>query len=263
MNTNIFAFALPGYFEMRLATAAAFLLSGLALCSTLLPASNRLSRILPAATGLVVAGFAALLFTTSIGSLSAGFDRFVPIDASAGNIWMSPNAALVFLFVGASLVLLRVGGRYKYLSEPLAVIGLVVTYAAILGYLYNADELDGILKINGMTPLTAFAFVVVSAAIVVRNSRSMLVRLLASDTLGGAAARRLIPSVILIPTFIGWLRVQGQDIGLYDTGFGSAMSTFTLVLLMLAIVVFYSRAVHAADKRRLRAEAEVGEKEMR
>src|SRR5437667_416122 len=94
---------------------------------------------------------------------------------------------------------------------------------------------------NGMAVNTAVLFVVVSAAIIALNPSCKIVELLISDSLGGQAARKLLPVVVVVPTLIGWLRVMGQDAGLYDTGLGSAMSIFTLVFLMLVMILYYSR----------------------
>lgn len=40
------------------------------------------------------------------------------------------------------------------------------------------------------------------------------------DTMSGAQARRLLPLTILIPFLLGWLRLIGQQRGLYGTEFG-------------------------------------------
>ena len=50
---------------------------------------------------------------------------------------------------------------------------------------------------------------------------------------------------------------------MFNTGLGAATSTFTLVMLMLALVFFYSRAVHAADRQSRKVQAELADKETR
>ena len=259
---------LPGFPPMHPLTAAAFIALSAGLASTLLRYDNRLSNLLPIAAGLAVSlgsltGIAARL-NFSIGS--AGQDALRKAAASGAVVEQSipsPNTPFILLLLGLSLIFLRTSSREKWFSEILAAAAVVATFAAGLGHIYRAEAPFLMSGSQGAALGSELLFVLLSFAMIVRNPRSRLLQLFGSDSLGGTAARRLIPAVVIIPTLIGWLQVRGIESGMFDPGLGAATSTFTLVMLMLALVFFYSRAVHASDRQSRKVQAELADKETR
>jgi len=61
--------------------------------------------------------------------------------------------------------------------------------------------------------------------------------LLRSPGPGGQLARRFLPLVVLLPAAVGWLRLAGQQAGLYDTEFGVAIFAVALTLILLIVTV--------------------------
>jgi diguanylate cyclase (GGDEF)-like protein/PAS domain S-box-containing protein len=110
---------------------------------------------------------------------------------------------------------------------------------------------------NGTAPYSVALFAILTVGILAANFRSRSVKLVLSESLGGAAARRLLPAIVLVPTLIGWLRVEGQNYGLFDTGFGTAISIFSSVLLMVVLIFYYSGTLHKVDLLRARFEKEL------
>lgn len=263
-DVTILKTVLPGYPEMKPVTAVSFVLMGMALGLTTFTDRNPWLRYITAFAGWAAVAVSLLMLGAYLFHFSTGADRFLVPDLDTAGSRMSPHSTLNFLLIGISFAFLNArGSAFRQLSGVAALAAMAATYAAILGHLYHADLLYGVSKLNGMAPHTAFLFFIVAAGLAWQNGNFRIVRLLRSDSLGGTAARRLLPFVILVPTAIGWLRVIGQERGLYDTGFGTAMSTFSLVSIMLAIVLFYSRTVHRADEKRRRVEADLADKEMR
>jgi diguanylate cyclase (GGDEF)-like protein/PAS domain S-box-containing protein len=262
---DILKSALPGYPDMKPISAVGFILLTIGLAAEVLGGEQKRFRWITMGIGWF--GLAVSLIALAVYVLhfsSVAFSFVVPevqpgSDSRGGRIC----AAVNFVLFSASLICLRSRGRLRQLSGILAVAVLVITYALILGNLYHADEFYGFSGINGISLHFSFLSVVLAAGMIGQNREFGIVMLLESDSLGGTAARRLIPLVVLGPTLIGWLRAAGQDRGFYDTGFGSAIATFTLAMLMLATVLFYSRTMHRSDEKRRTAEAELAEKEMR
>lgn len=248
---------LPGYPEMKPAGAGGFLLLALGLSLTRF-------RWVPVATGTIVVAAGIVVLAAYAFHLSSGIDSaLIPnLSPESNASKISPISAFSFIFLGVAMILVW-SGRFSQVSGGLVVLAMMATYAAVIGHLYHADTFYGFSGFNGMPLHTAFLFLVIGTGLLLRNREFGLIKLITSDSLGGAAARRLIPFVILIPTLIGWLSVMGQDRGFYDTGFGSAMSSLTLVVLMLTTVLIYSRTMHRADENRRAAEAELAEQEMR
>lgn len=259
---------LPNYPEMMPNTAVAFTITGIGLFG-----AAKADRSVGARQAAVFCGIAVCLigFITLIEYITrfdAGIDTLListgGIDAASPRPGrMSPHSALNFTIMGASLALL--GGRlaHQKISEALALLISITTYAALLGYLYGAEQLYGIAKYSSMAVHTAGLFIVCSLGLLAANANSRVAKVVTSDTLGGAAARRLLPAIVLIPTLIGWLLIAGQDRGLFDTGFGAVLTVFLSVVLMFAIIYFYSETIHKIDLQRKKAEQDLAENEMR
>ena len=251
--------------DLKRTSAITFVIFAIGLLLTSTFRSSSWTRFVRAACGIVV----YLIGLLTLSEFIFGFEIENGGLLSAASIQtegkstgrMSPHAALNFILLGISLLLL--GGRplVQKISEYLTIAILITTYAALLGYLYEAEQLYSVSGYSSMGLLTAGLFVVLSVGLLCANPGSKLVKLLGSKSLGGTSARRLLPAVILIPTLIGWLRVLGQDRGLYDTGFGSALSVFTCVVLMFVMIFYYSATVHRIDLQRKKAEEDLAERE--
>ncbi|MEJ7622624.1 MAG: sensor domain-containing diguanylate cyclase [Pyrinomonadaceae bacterium] len=220
------------------------------------------------ATSSICGMFVGLIGSVTLAEYLTG-TRIVPDGplVTAADNSQSDQLPLVtafnFMVLGVSLVALSGRRPVRRISEGLALLILTVAFGAALGYVYGADQLYGVTRYNGIPVHAVALFFVLAIGLIAANQSSSIVRLLTADSLGGMAARRLLPPVILIPTLIGWLRVAGQNSGLYDTGFGTAISMFTCVVLMVGIILYCSKRVHKTDRRRRAIEVELIEKEER
>ena len=68
-------------------------------------------------------------------------------------------------------------------------------------------------------------------------------------------ARRLLPFVLLTPLLIGWLRLKGQQMGLYDTAFGVAVRTVVETALLAALIFWGLRAIRTREAERDRLDS--------
>ena len=105
----------------------------------------------------------------------------------------SPNTPFILLLLGLSLIFLRSSSREKWFSEVLAAAAVVSTFALGLGRFYHAEAPFLMSGSQGAALGSELLFVLLSVAMIVRNPRSRLLQLFGSDSLGGTAARRLIP----------------------------------------------------------------------
>lgn len=242
----------PGLPAMKRETAFAFIFWAVGAYSLTLAGWKR-SHLVTASCGLIV---------TLIGALNlAEYVTYSAAELSATK--MAPQSSFCFFFLGLSLLLIRGRAGMKLASEGAALIAVATTFAAILGYLYGAPELYGISASNSLAANTALLFIVCSAAILAANPDSRFFQILKSDTVGGAVARKLLPTVIIVPTAVGWLRLLGQGAGLYGTTFGASISIFVCVVLMFALVLYFCESMRISDEARRSTESIIAEKEER
>ncbi len=173
---------------------------------------------------------------------------------------MSPQSAVSFVLVGASVTLLslRVGRRS---ADVLVSITRVIVVISALGILYGAEPLYGLASENSIAIPAALAFIILTTGIGLIDERSSLSRVLASKGAGGRMARRIIPVVLVIPPAIGLVLHAGSQAGLYDPSFRLSLTIGLSMAVMAAILFYYSLSTDEIDALRSRVEEELKEKE--
>ena len=168
----------------------------------------------------------------------------VPIPAR-----MAPGTALNFLLLGLALVLSnrpRYTGAFQFPALAAGLLG----WAGFSHYLYGGEPL---LPYAQMAVHTALAFLILSAGILCSRKDGGLMTLLTSDSPGGVMARRLVPSVIVVPVLMGWLRLQGQRAGWYGTEAGISVFALANMTVFGALIWASARLLHLTDSERKKA----------
>lgn len=245
---------LPGFPQMKPDSAVGFILAAAALLIAFYFDGRRRTVVL-SAIGLVISTGASLALGAYYFGSSIGTEALLlPYP-------MSPYSAFGFLFVGLSIILVSYGRSAQVIAEKITLVVLSAAFAILVAYLYGADLPTGTADANMTSMPAAALFALTSVGLLILNPACELTNLLFSDSIGGRSARLLIPLVVVVPTVIGFLRVIGQEYGLYNTGLGTTMSTFVIVLLMFGIVFFYSQTVHRADQERINVEKDLARNE--
>jgi diguanylate cyclase (GGDEF)-like protein/PAS domain S-box-containing protein len=252
----------PGYPMMRPVTAISFLAVGSALVA-LVHVQGLTRLLLVRGLGLMIAGGAIGILVASALRLATGFDRFfLPDRISIGYDATSPFSSINFLLLGLALLLLGDRRWANRIANRLLVLSLAGSFAVAMAQLFHTPG-DPTLSFGSIAIPTVLLFLLNAGALLLIDPLSRLAELLFSDSTGSRAARQLIPAVVLVPTLIGFFRVLGQEMGLYGTGFGTTMSIFLIVIMMVAMVYYYSQKLHKADEERMAAEGELAKRENR
>lgn len=253
---------IPGLATMKVNAACAFLVAGTSLWLSLAAggrartAGTGLAFFASAVGGLTLAEY---LFAFDLGIdqllLRAGLED--PAVASPGR--MAPATALSFLFLGMALVTLRAGRPRNFVARSywLVLPALLLSAIALVGYVFDVHSLYKVGPYAPMAAHTAGAFFLLALAILAANREGGIARIFVGESAGGIIVRRLLPTLPVAFLVLGWLRLQGQNAGLFDTQFGVALT----VVLSVAISTFavYSTAMrlHAVDLERELAQAQL------
>lgn len=250
-----YALELPGRYRTEArepaGAAVALLLVALALLLARRP-RTRPRRI----TARALAVAAALLSTLSL--LHDLFMSWVADEPGGGSVsglgWMSPNGALSMLLLGVAIAVLdaRTPRTRWPPHEPLALTATLIAFLALLGYLYGVAELYWLERAIAMTLPTAIAIFLLGLAVLLSRLDRGLGGLLASDGLGGSAARRLLPASVIIPTLLGLLHTLGDRAELYDTELGTSLLTAATVLFFGGVTAWSASALGRVDAARVR-----------
>lgn len=254
-NIELFKRVVPGLVAMNPTTAMTFVHTGIALVllqpsrAPLLRAWGKILAWLVMAIGLArltgyVAGWEGnidqLLFREKLNAE----DPLMPNR-------MAPNTALCFVLQGTALVLADVRTRRSiFPAEFLALAVLILSLLAITGYAFGVRPFIGYAQFIPMALHTALCFLLLSLGLFFAYPNRGIMTTLTSPHTGGLTARKLLPMAILLPIALGWLRLQGERAGWYQTEFGTALLA-TLIMLVFSVVIWWNAtSLNRADEER-------------
>ncbi len=223
---------------------------------------DRRARRVARALALAVVSVGLLRLVQVLLGLGPGVDlilfpgRLASEAASTGfSNRMAFDTALGFVLIGVSLFCLDGQNRLvRRLSQQAALVVLVLSVLAFAGYLYGVANLYGN---TSYIPIASLTFIVLSAGVLCSRPQRGLMAIVTSRNLGGMMARRLLPAAVLVPLVLGWLRLRGQQIGLYGTELGVSLITVANMFVVAALVWWSARLLYRIDAERRRAGEEM------
>ncbi len=259
---------LPGLATMKANTAAAFVLSGAALC--LRPRDGPLLRRLTDAAAMVAAAIGALTIVEYVAGWNLGVDELLvrdpnPVPAAAPPGRMSPVTAGGFISAGLALVFLA---RPVHIAgaQCLGLVTVAIGFVNLVAYGYGAQVTWGSVGLTSYTSVavhTAAGLVILGLGILAARPGEGLMALVNSDTAAAMLARRLLPVTIGIPLVLGWLWLLGRRVELFEQELGVTLFAISSTALLTALVWWNVRRLLQIDADRRRAEEELREAEER
>jgi diguanylate cyclase (GGDEF)-like protein len=251
---------LPGLAFMKVNTACSLLAASFALwiLHTCAPASPWVRAARCLAVLLVALG--SLTLSEHLFDLDLGIDQHFSTGGSPSAHYgrVSPASSLILTFLGLALLTLKAGRpRVAACAHWLVVPPLLVSALAVLGYVYGATSLYAVRPYASMAVHTAASFLVLSLCALAADSGHGFAKIAISDTAGGLVSRRLLPTIPIMIFMLGWIRAAGQELGLYDTQFGSALMVLMTITFCVIAVAWTAAALHKVDLTRKLAEAEI------
>ncbi|MGH9580145.1 MAG: hypothetical protein ACRD2R_04055, partial [Terriglobales bacterium] len=196
---------LPGLPNMRIPTAGGLLLSGAALWWLRKedgpPWARRGAQILALVTALIGAFLLAVLLS--------GWE----VGDELRGLSPGPITAANLLFVGSALLLLNAGSRIAIrLFEACALAVALLSILVLLDYVLFPRVSHTQTALH-----SASTMLLLSIALLCARPHRGVMALATSKNAGGMLLRGLLPALILVPAFLGWIRYQGEKAGLYET----------------------------------------------
>ena len=258
---------LPGMATMKANSALAFILCAISLWSLQNRQTKRSARLLANACAAVVLLIAVLTLGEYLSNQDFGIDQLLFQDHAAvtGTSFpgrMSPTTALNFLLISCALLL--IDNRWSsWPNQSLTLTALIIASVAVIGYIYGVSSLYKIGAFASMALHTAITFIILSLGILCARPNRGLMSSFTGEGAAGILARRLLPAAIIVPILLGWLRLLGQQMGLYDTAFGTALLVLANVLIFSALIWWNAHMLQWADVERREAEKALMQTELR
>lgn len=205
---------------------------------------------------ILLSGLFKVIEYTNI--LNINFDKWLFYGLLNSNEYfkpLPPIAALLLILCGIVILFgYRQSKGIRLFDDILKIAGFLVSYLAIIGYIFH---LEIVYKIGDFDPLaigTAIGYMCFFTVALIEMPPGDLMKIIGSGHIGGTMARRAIPVVLLIPLVFGYLRLIGEKDALFDPTYGTALETAFMVFLVLVFVFIYARRLNQQDKIRSNAE---------
>jgi diguanylate cyclase (GGDEF)-like protein len=136
---------------------------------------------------------------------------------------------------------------------------MLASLLPIIGYAYGTRMLYGVGHFIPMALHTALTFLALGiGSLFARPGRGLTVTIL-DKGVSGVMVRRLLPSVVALPIVMGWLRLEGQRLNLYENELGVALMAVAHILILATLVWWNSFLLFRIDARRKQAETQLQE----
>ncbi|OFY87552.1 MAG: hypothetical protein A3F72_20965 [Bacteroidetes bacterium RIFCSPLOWO2_12_FULL_35_15] len=259
LNIPLFKSILPNSISMKFNTAICFALSGIALGLLNKDKDSFLQKV------FLFSCLFFILLLSSVNLYEHFFDKNTGIDellmkddlSLVETLYpgrMAPFTAIDFvLSVIAFLTLFLKLPNYK-IANTIALFLFATSLFSICEYLYNVEVFANILFNTKMAIHTSIGFFALSIGLLTAQGEKGIIIFFTSDTIGGTIARRLIPLVIFLLLFFGWVQLQGEKLGWYEEAFGEALFSILNILILVIIILWNVNRLIFEETRRKTAE---------
>jgi signal transduction histidine kinase len=216
----------------------------------------------------VVAVVAALTIFELITNIDLGIDTFLFSQpwgqrAASAPMRMGTPASTSCLLLSIGLILSTYGIASRRIASGMATFVVAITSLSLIGYWFGADELFGIARVTGIAWQTSTILWALGIGLMASMPDRGIMLALGRDDAGGTVLRRLIVPIIGIPLLLGWLRVVGQQMNLYDVAFGTAVRTLAEIVLFVMLLWWTATGISAHAQAARQAELALRDSEQR
>ena len=166
---------------------------------------------------------------------------------------LGPLTTVIFALTGLALLVRcgHVGGFCT--TEWLGLVIAVLSGSAVLAELFDVQHDSPIFGMTGTAPETGVAGMLVAMLLAAAAPRGHLLALFRDSGPGGRILRRLLPIPLFLLPALAWLRLKGEDLGLYGTREGVV---YLVTLAFAAVIVIATLAAAGVRREDLARRAE-------
>ncbi|MEY4874899.1 MAG: Phytochrome-like protein cph1 [Bacteroidota bacterium] len=163
--------------------------------------------------------------------------------------------AFSFLLLGIAFLQISTN-KYKWrrLANYFTFLVFVISLANVIAYIYQVEIF---LSLKPMAFHTAFCFLFIAIALLLVNRNYGFMQTFTTPFLGSLVAQIAIPTVIIIPILLGYLRLQLSWHYVVGLESGIALLITFIILSFFVLVWFVSVSLNKTDKKRTIAEQQV------
>jgi PAS domain S-box-containing protein len=137
----------------------------------------------------------------------------------------------------------------------------VISTMSLVGYFFGASSLYAIPSATAISVQTATFILALSLGAILSVPEYGPSRLMYHQGMAGTMFRRMLPALVLVPLVLGFLRLEGQKVGLYDLAFGTAARTVAEIAILILFVWLAAGDVNKVERERKKIEDQLVQSE--
>lgn len=247
---------LPGSLTMKVNTALAFILLGIGLACRARPQGTPAHRLgaVPVAAAVVLS---AVVGSQYLSGDSIGIDQWLFHEPPSQIGTIQPNRMspmTVFCFIAAGLSVLLAGRSWARRIVPALLFPVILVAALnVLDFVFGADTPSILAGSTQMALNAAGAMIALGIGAMGLLSRGGPLEVFLGDSSSARLARRLVPASLVAPVVLAWLRMQGEERGLYGSRYGAGLMVLGTFVFLALVVWQAARSARQIELDRLAA----------
>ncbi len=268
-NIAFFKSIQPQWIPMNLITAICLSMAAIGLFMIIRKKYfNRLGILIAKILGILVCIIGLLTIADSANILGEGIEEFLSRSLAFDTVLshsmrMTLLTAIIILSIGSAIVILandsqRSANIAHIVILPAAIGSYLISLRYLFGVEFMHDFLGAPIAINSGIALCA-----ICVAIFFIRPDTWLMKVFTGKLIGSLMAKRLFPALIILPVMIGWLRIYGEKMGIFDSEVGVILVAITYTVCLIGLIWLSAKSAIGMEKKRLLAEKELHQSEQR
>jgi PAS domain S-box-containing protein len=253
---------------MKMITALCFIVSAFSLAILNSELSNSVKKVIPLFFSAILCGVSIIYIYLYLFNLITGHESILTQYHSL-RLFLTPQkfmpflTACNFLITGCIMFLLLPDKEdFSNIAHILIAPVFLISYFIIIRRILEVNTASELKQVT-TSPDTGLAFCGLIAVILLMRPATWLMKLVTSPNIAGTISRNLLPSLIILPVIIGWLRIHGERIGIIESEEGVVIVSVAYVFCFLILIWLTARNIEKTDNKRRSAENELRESEGR
>ncbi len=165
---------------------------------------------------------------------------------------MSPISSFCFVLLGLGQMFLDIHPKkIKINVTSLFLIPLaLILFLALVGDIYGESNLFQIGPYIRISSLTTVLMLLMTFGVSFSRPDEGPIRILTSPYLGGVTARRVLPFVVFLPIFLGWLSLRLKDSNHHSVELALSILILSIVLIQIIVMSFTAKKLNLVDQQR-------------
>lgn len=242
------------FYATKFNTALTFVLAGGALYLANIYSKKYSLMLISKILALAVLFIGIITFLQYISGVNLGLDQLLftqpfrdPVETITGRTKFL--SSLIFIIYGFALFLLT-NSKRNSLFQMLALIGGFIAFFGFTGAVYGVKIIHVGDWVVQMALFTSIIHILLSIGILMYKPDQGLMEIITSTKSGGIISRQLLGNLIIIIFVIGFLRVMGENTGLYGTKTGTVAIVVFSSIIIISLVLLSANKLNILDEKR-------------